>query len=87
MFFQVKTNDGISEQKSKRTLSKNKSLDDQLKDLLRIKDEDYKDSMLTSALRKYIIEIEKDYVRVLKDYKEHIAPSFWEVKTNHFNTS
>lgn len=87
MFFQIKTNDGVSEQTSKRTLSKNTSLDDQLKDLLRVKDEDYKDSMLTSELRKYILEIEKDYVRVLKDYKEHIAPSFWEVKTNHFNTS
>lgn len=87
MFFQIKTNDGVSEQTSKRTLSKNKSLDEQMKDLLRVKDEDYKDSMLTSPLRKYILEIEKDYVRVLKDYKEHIAPSFWEVKTNHFNTS
>jgi hypothetical protein len=43
--------------------------------------------MLTSALRKYILEIEGDYVRVLKDYKQHIAPAFREVKTNNFNVS
>jgi len=86
-FFQIKTNDGVTEQKTTRTLSKNKSLDEQLKDLLRIEDDEYKDSMLTSALRKYILEIEKDYIRVLQDYKQHVAPSFWEIKTNNFNVS
>ena len=62
-------------------------MDEQLKDLLRIEDDEYKDSMLTSALRKYILEIEKDYIRVLQDYKQHVAPSFWEIKTNNFNVS
>jgi hypothetical protein len=87
MFFQVKTNDGVTEQKSKKTLAKDKSLDEQLKELLRLPDDEYKDSMLSSKLRKYLSEIEKDYVRALKEYKQHVAPSFREVKGDTFNVS
>ncbi len=66
---------------------KDKELKDQVKYLLELPDEEYSDSKLTSKLRQYILEVEKQYTSVINDYKSHIAPSFWEHKPNYFNTS
>lgn len=66
---------------------KDKELKDQVRYLLELPDEEYSDSKLTSKLRRYILETEKQYISVINDYKSHIAPSFWEHKPNHFNVS
>ena len=50
-------------------------------------DEEYSDKKLTSDLRKYITEVENRYTTTINDYKTHIAPSFWEFKSNEFNVS
>ena len=50
-------------------------------------DDKYSDTLLTSKLRKYIIEFEKEYVKTLRDHKEHIAPSYREMKGNYINVS
>ncbi len=89
VWFFVKSADNkwVSKQSSTRNLLKDKSLEDQLKYLVQMKDEDYNDSLLTSELRRYILDFEKDYVTTLADYKSHIAPSYWEVSGGHFNVS
>ncbi len=66
---------------------KDKDLKDQIKYLLELPDEEYSDSKLTSKLRQYILEVEKQYISVINDYKSHISPSFWEHKPNLFNVS
>jgi hypothetical protein len=65
----------------------NRSLDQQLKSLLELPDKDYKDSLLSPTLRKYILELEKEYVSIIKDYAQHIAPSYREAKPNSFQVS
>lgn len=65
----------------------NISLQEQLKEIIRIPDKDYSDKMLTSSMRTYIQGIEKEYIASLWDYKSHIAPSYWEVKGNIANIS
>ncbi|AHB41076.1 hypothetical protein P148_SR1C00001G0269 [candidate division SR1 bacterium RAAC1_SR1_1] len=69
------------------SMIKDKDLKEQIKYLLELPDDQYSDSKLTSKLRQYIVEVEKQYISVINDYKSHIAPSFWEHKPNHFNTS
>lgn len=66
---------------------KNKSLDEQLKYLLSLEDEAYNENLISPELRKHIVDLEKEYVSTLKDYKMHLAPSYREVKGNHFNVS
>lgn len=66
---------------------KDKDLKEQIKYLLELPDDQYSDGKLTSKLRQYIVEVERQYISVINDYKSHIAPSFWEHKPNHFNTS
>jgi len=48
-------------------------------------DEEYSDKVLTSQLRQYISATEKQYYKTISDYKSHIAPSFWETNSTHFN--
>jgi hypothetical protein len=43
-------------------------------------DDQFSEKMLTPELRKYILEVEKEYRSALADYKDHIAPSYFEVK-------
>ncbi len=66
---------------------KDKELKEQVKYLLELPDEQYSDGKLTSKLRQYILEVEKQYTSVINDYKSHIAPSFWEHKPTYFNIS
>ncbi len=64
-----------------------KSLEEQLKYIINLPDDKYDDKLLTPELRKYILEYEKEYVNTLADYKDHIAPSYFEVKPSYFNVS
>lgn len=78
--------------KSKEVLPENgaikdKELRDQIKYLLELPDEKYNDSLLTSKLRQFISETEKEYSTVINDYKSHIAPSYWEFKPTYYNVS
>lgn len=66
---------------------KDKELREQVKYLLELPDEQYNDQKLTSKMRQYISEIEKEYSTVISDYKTHIAPSYWEFKPTHYNVS
>jgi len=50
-------------------------------------DSQYSDKLLTPELRKYIQQFEREYLSVLEDYKDHIAPSYWEVAPSYFNIS
>ncbi len=68
-------------------LLKDLSLKEQVKQIIEIPDEEYSDKLLTSKLRQYISATEKQYYKTISDYKSHIAPSFWETNTNHFNVS
>ena len=66
---------------------KDKEMRDQIKYLLEIPDDQYNDKLLTSKLRKFISETEKEYTSVVNDYKSHIAPSYREFKSTHYNVS
>ena len=84
---QSKTSNTAVKQDMKKNLIKNKPLEEQLKYLIELKDDEYKDSLLTGDLRKYVLAFEKEYVSILTDYKSHLAPSFRELKANNFNVS
>ena len=86
-FVKNKKSESVSKQNSKKNIIKDKSLEDQLKYIINLDDADYNDSLLTSELRKYILDFEKEYVTTLSDYKEHIAPSYREVRGGDFNIS
>jgi len=66
---------------------KDKALREQVKYLLELPDTQYNDQKLTSKMRQYIWEVEKEYSTVINDYKTHIAPSYWEFKSTHYNVS
>ena len=86
-FVKIRRTDGVAQQNSKRSLLSNKSLEEQLKAIIAMKDEEYNDNLLSSELRKYIIELENEYVSILKDYKVHISPSYREVAPGHFQVT
>lgn len=54
---------------------------------MELPDEKYDDKLLTSKLRQFILETDKEYTSVISDYKSHIAPSYWEFKPTHYNVS
>jgi len=66
---------------------KDKELRDQVKYLLELTEDKYDDKLLTSKLRQFIGEAEKEYTSVISDYKTHIAPSYREFKPTHYNVS
>jgi len=86
-FVRSKKVDKVSKQSSKKTILKDKSLEEQLKYIFNLDDEEYNDDMLTSDLRKFVLDFEKEYVTTLADYKQHIAPSYREVTSSDFNIS
>lgn len=77
----------MSKQSSTRNILKDKTLEEQLIYIVNMDDDKYSDSKLTPELRKYILEFEQDYVKTLSDYKEHIAPSYREIRGGDFNIS
>jgi hypothetical protein len=86
-FVKVKKKDPTNIQDTKHTLLEDTSLDTELKALLVLPDADYKDSLLSPTLRKYVLELEKEYVSVIKDYNQHISPSYRDTKSNSFQVS
>lgn len=62
-------------------------LQDQIKALLELPDDQYKDSMLTSPLRKHIAAVQNEYLQTISDVKSHIAPSYREVKGGQISVS
>ena len=66
---------------------KSNELREQIKKILEIPDEEYKDSMLTSEMRRFIKQVDDEYTANIADFKSHIAPSYWEYKGNWMNIS
>jgi len=62
-------------------------LRDQIKKILEIPDAEYKDSMLTSDMRRFIKQVDEEYTASIADIKSHICPSYWEYKSNLMNVS
>ena len=62
-------------------------LREQIKKILEIPDSEYKDSMLTSDMRRFIKKVDEEYTKNIADFKSHIAPSYWEYKSNWMNIS
>lgn len=87
MFVRVKQPKSVATQDNKRTLRGKQTLEEELKNILSLSDSEYKDDLLSPKLRKYIIELETEYVSVMNDYKDHLAPSYWEVKPGSFGIS
>lgn len=65
----------------------NQTLEQQIRNLINLPDDQYDEKQLTQELRKYIVDRETEYISSLNDYKTHIAPSFWEIKPANFNLS
>ena len=86
-FVKVKKTDWVSNQESKRTLKEEESLDDQLRKILETPDKDFSESMISPKLRKYVLELEQEYVSTMKDYKMHLAPSYRAVNAWSFQVS
>jgi len=62
-------------------------LREQIKKILEIPDSEYKDSMITSDMRRFIKQVDDEYTTNIADFKSHIAPSYWEYKSNGMNIS
>ncbi len=62
-------------------------IQEQLREIIRMPDDKYSDKLLTSEMRKYIQDVEKEYVSSMNDYKSHIAPSYWEMQSGMVNVS
>ncbi len=62
-------------------------LRNQIKKILEIPDSEYKDSMITSDMRRFIKQVDEEYTANMADFKSHIAPSYWEYKSNWMNIS
>ena len=62
-------------------------LREQIRKVLEIPDSEYKDSMITSEMRRFIKQVDDEYTSTMADFKSHIAPSYWEYKSNLMNIS
>ena len=67
--------------------NKNLTLKEQVRVILETPDDQYSDKMLSSEMRRYIKQVEDEYVQNISDFKSHIAPSYWESKTTEINVS
>ena len=72
----------LSEQERKAN-----ELREQIRKVLEIPDSEYKDSMITSDMRRFIKKVDEEYTANIADFKSHIAPSYWEYKSNLMNIS
>ena len=75
------------EKKQTEQERKANELREQIKKVLEIPDSEYKDSMLTSDMRRFIKKVDEEYTANIADFKSHIAPSYWEYKSNLMNIS
>ena len=60
---------------------------EQIKKIIEIPDSEYKDSMITSDMRRFIKQVDDEYTSNIADFKSHIAPSYWEYRSNWMNIS
>ena len=72
----------LSEQEKKAN-----ELREQIRKVLEIPDSEYKDSMITSDMRRFIKQVDEEYTANIADFKSHIAPSYWEYKSDLMNIS
>lgn len=63
------------------------NLREQIRKVLEIPDSEYKDSMITSDMRRFIKQVDEEYNANISDFKSHIAPSYREYKSNFMNVS
>ena len=82
-----KENTPEEEKKLTEQDKKANELREQIKKILEIPDSEYKDSMLTSDMRRFIKQVDEEYTANIADFKSHIAPSYWEYKWNGMNIS
>ncbi len=93
LFWKAPTKASSKKSKTKDNLNKKDiinpkdPLHQQIKKILSLPDDEYSDKLLTPELRKYILKWEKEYHDLITDYKDHIAPSYWEVSPSYFNIS
>ncbi len=66
---------------------KDKDLKEQITKILEMPDEEYSDKKLTSKLRQYINEVNNHHLKLISDFKSHMAPSYREFKWMIFNIS
>lgn len=81
------TNQTIFDKTAVKTITSTLPVKEQLKQLIAMGDDQYSDKLLNADLRKYLLDLEKDYQKAMADYKSHIAPSYWEVQTSYVNVS
>ena len=83
------TNDSenIDEKKLAEQERKANELREQIKKILEIPDSEYKDSMINTDMRRFIKKVDEEYTANIADFKSHIAPSYWEYKSNMMNIS
>ena len=83
----ISENEPKQEKQQTEQERKANELRDQIKKILEIPDSEYKDSMLTSDMRRFIKKVDEEYTANISDFKSHIAPSYWEYKSNLMNVS
>ena len=76
-----------SETESDEEKEKHSELREQIRKVLEIPDSEYKDSMITSDMRRFIKQVDDEYAANIADFKSHIAPSYREYKSNLMNIS
>ncbi len=74
-------------EKSEKSPLENKSLEDQIKHIISLPNEEDNDKLLTSELRNYLNKLESEYVSMFEDQKSHIAPSYWETKWTYIKVA
>lgn len=79
--------DAEDEKKITESEKKANDLREQIRKILEIPDSEYKDSMITSDMRRFIKQVDDEYTANMADFKSHIAPSYWEYKSNLMNIS
>ncbi len=80
-------NDSEEQKKLSEQERKANELREQIRKVLEIPDSEYKDSMITSDMRRFIKQVDEEYTANIADFKSHIAPSYWEYKSNLMNIS
>ena len=77
----------VEEKQMTESERKANELREQIRKILEIPDSEYKDSMITSDMRRFIKKVDEEYTSNMADFKSHIAPSYWEYKSNMMNVS
>jgi len=65
----------------------NETLEKQIKEFLKLPDDEYSDNKLTSELRAYLIKQDQDVERANTNIKQKISPSSFDIWINEINVS